>query len=197
MTYSDERYSLHINSGMSKNIICERVRACSSEMDIAKITAVMQKATSYELQNGISAICLNWDQAEARSSSQVPPIVLRANGSLSTLIEVSELQHMENVLSIIQTKKFLRDNLPLYLSLRDPSSHSFSDSIRHSSSGHDPLSQKALADRVDYIQKHHHLFGERFESGIADYFMAESDKIVSEGHLGAEVHPHAQRFDHQ
>jgi hypothetical protein len=180
---------LDCRSMKSKNQLCSELRRRRGLVNSSTVKKILLKATSIQFQNGISAICLGWDNNEDQNSL-VPPILLRSDGSLSALIEVQGLQHMENVLSLIQTKKFLRDNLLLYLSLREPGLKSSRDKSKDLHS-RIKENEEDLIERVRYIEKNHHLFGENFESGISDYFLLKNDKIVEPSDLGTKVHSNA------
>ena len=70
-------------------------------------------ATATELSNIIT--CLRLDP-----KGKHPHIMIRDDGSLSFVLSVAPSLLFNNVLMLIQTKKFIKSNIQIYLSLREP-----------------------------------------------------------------------------
>lgn len=150
---------------------------------------IIRKSTSIQLDNCIEALSVNWsNNRSSQASTHLPPLVIRKDGSISMLLEVTGVQHLENTLAIIQSKKFLRQNLLLYLSLR------YQKSVPHKESTMDKeivIKIKSEGEKIKFIEKNWSRLGESFESGISDYFQLTRDRTVDYCLEGAEVHPAA------
>jgi hypothetical protein len=150
------------------------------ELSCEQIFEVIKKSTSVQLDNCVHALSVNWSNSRSTQISQeLPPLIIRQDGSLSMLLEVSGVQHLENVLSVIQSKKFVRQNLMLYLSLRDYSSNVDLERLEDIKRREQQAKDDATIEKIKFIEKNSCRLGECFESGISDFFQLSRDKAVN------------------
>lgn len=146
------------------------------KFDSSTTFQLIQKATCAQMENTISAISINWSSSKSSvPGDDLPPLIVRKDGSLSTLLEVCGVQHLENTLSMIQVKKYLRDNIILYLTLRE---EAVKDEGWNESRSLKNRDSQERTERVRYIEMNQFRFGEAFESGMTDYFHSSREKIV-------------------
>lgn len=141
---------------------------------------ISKEATYYELlHNTIVFIGLS-------PSNKHLPVIVRQDGRVSFLIEMTGLNHTQRALDLIHFKRFIRHNELLYLESRVPAERA-QKKTSLSPSFESDLS-KMVQHRVFTISKNSAIRDFGLESGVAEYFPSTNDqKVVSKFNLDSKV----------